>query len=62
MSWPIDGDLQQAVKYCFLVDLELGREFLVIIHLKGHTHVRLCACCTAHTPDGGDVLYDAWEV
>lgn len=56
MSWPIDSDLQQPVEYCFLVDLERGREFLVIVHLKGHAHLRLCTCPTAHAPDGGDVL------
>lgn len=55
MSWPIDGDLQQVFKYWFLVDLELGRECLIIVHLKGHIHVCLCACPTAHPPDGSDV-------
>lgn len=56
MSWPSDVDLQQAVKHCFLIDLELGREFLIIVHLKRQTHLHLCASPTAHTPDRADVF------
>lgn len=33
VSRPVDGDLQEAVKYCLLVDLELGRGILATVHL-----------------------------
>lgn len=56
VSRPVDGDLQEAVKYCLLVDLELGRGILATVHLKGHAHLHLCTCPAADTPDGGDVL------
>ena len=56
VSRPIDGDLQEAVKYGLLVDLELGRDILVAVHLKGHAHLHLCTCPAADTPDGRDVL------